>query len=335
MARAARIAALALALACASARAPEDPALALAFDGPGRLAVIWHLGEPDDPLDRHLVVYDAKGAHALDVERPREVRWLAPDALLVAVEVPAGRPGEFATVKLLRVSPGDARSEQIAAPRRYYDAEPAPGGAAFVVGVEINDQGESQLELWSLAGERPERLARRDQNLDQPRWSPDGKSLAVAMMVEPNELEGDLALSVGGVYVPWPRLFTLEARLGGRLLPIHDGPRDGPPAAGGSLALWWDARGLHARQRDGIVRCRSPESGCALVFRSPGQRRLVDARPLGSGRALALLVDTASGELDPLPSEIWLLDLESGSGRALQPPARGAFPLDLDWSPAP
>ena len=141
-----------------------------------------------------------------------------------------------------------------------------------------------------------------------------------------------LALAVGGVTVPWPRLFALDGDLAGALLPIRDGGRAKTPVPGGSLPLWWSREGIYARQRQGLVRCASPESGCVPVFRNPPGRRLVDARPFGRYLALALLVDTHTAELDPPPSEIWRVDLVSGSGVPLRGPGAGAFPLDLDWT---
>ena len=254
---AARLAAALLLCGCASPAAGPEPALS--FPGPGRLAVVWHVGEPDDPLDRHLVVYDEGGAHRLAVEQPREVRWLGVDELLVLQELPAV-PGEFAVGRLLRVPLGGAPPAPLLEPRRYYNAEPAPGGSSFAVGVETSDQGESELETWSLRGAEPVRLGRLPHNLDEPRFSPDGDMLVVARMVAPDAEEG-FGLSIGGVALPWPRLFAIGSDLAGALTSIHDAGRDAPPVAGGSLPLWWDAAGVYARQRSGTPG-NFPRNGC-------------------------------------------------------------------------
>jgi hypothetical protein len=262
------------------------------------------------------------------------VRWLGSDALLVAARVPASRPGEFSQTQLWRIAVHDGTRAPLLAPRRYFNAEPLDAHR-FVVGVETNDQGESDLEIWSLDTTPAERVARRAQTLDEPRWSPDARGLVAAMMIDPESAEDEDALAVGGVSVPWPRLHAVEANLQGPLVPIHDGARDEPAAAGGSLPLYWGADGIYARQRAGLARCATPISGCELVFAPPEERRIVDARPLGDQYALALVVDTTSGELNPLPHEIWRIDLRAGTGQPLQPARAGAYPLDLDWSPVP
>lgn len=303
------------------------------FPGPGRLAVVWHMGEPDDLPERRLIVYDGGGADAVPVEQPLEVRWLGPDALLVLAERPARAIGEFPDAQLLRVREGSA-PEPLGAPQRYYNAEPRADGSQLLVGVELDDQGDSALEVWSLSDEAPRPVARRELALDEPRWAPDGDAVAVARMIELDPDADAASLGVGGITVPWPRLFTLDPDLQGPLTGVHDGARDAPPAAGGSLPLWWDASGLYARQRAGIVRCSSPESGCELVLAAPQGRRVVDARPFEGERALVLLIDTESRELAPLPSEIWLMDLATGRGAPLAALPAGAFPLDLDWTPS-
>lgn len=318
--------------ACAAC-APEsalEPELRLDFHGPGRLAVIWHRGEPDDPPDRHLVVYDAQTAMRIELADPLEVRWLDAERLLVVQNVPAQSFDELPRSRLLLVSPGSGRVEPLGSPRRYYNVEPAPDGRRFAVGVEMNDQGESDLEIWSLDGAAPRRAARREQNLEEPRWSPDGDTLLVARMVEPDD-EDDSGLSVGGVVVPWPRLFVLEAALDGDLLVLHDGERGRDPVPGGSLPLWWDGQGVHARQRSGLVRCATPTSGCVVEFEVPDTRRVSDARPLADAQALLLMVDAETPLLHPLPGEIWHADLTAGTGSVLHAARPGVWPLDLDW----
>jgi hypothetical protein len=321
--------------ACATNGPEIDPRLELPFSGPGRLVVLWHLGDPDDPPNRHLVVYDADGARPVEVEDVREVRWLDARTLLVAQEVPAGDPAELPQTRLLRVRLATGGVEPIAKPRRYYNAEPSADGRWLAVGEEVNDQGDSALEIWLLARGGATRMRRREQNLDEPRWSPESDALAVAMMVEPDADADGQSLGVAGVTVPWPRLFVLDAGFADPALPVHDGARDRPPTAGGSLPLFWTRAGLHARQRGGLVRCASPESGCELVVENPPGRRLADARPFAKEGAFLLLVDATSEELNPLASEIWTASLATGSAGALFPARPGAWPLDLDWSPAP
>jgi hypothetical protein len=324
-------AALLLSAACAP---PTDATLPeFAFPGPGRLAVVWHVGDPDDLPQRSLVVYDGDTARSVPVEQPLEVRWLGAGGLLVLAEQPARAIGEFPDAQLLRVREGSA-PETLGAPNRYYNAEPRADGSRLLVGLELNDQGDSALEVWLLSDAGSHPIARRELNLDEPRWAPDGDAVAVARMVESDSDEDGASLGVGGITVPWPRLFTLDPDLEGPLAGVHDAARGVPPAAGGSLPLWWGADGLYARQRAGIVRCASPESGCELVFATPPGWRVVDARPFDGERALALLVDTGSRDLAPLPTAIWLIDLAAGRAAPLAAVPRGAFPIDLDWTPS-
>ncbi len=322
-----------LLLGCATFAGSLDPDLKLDFAGPGRLAVIWHQGDPDDDPSRRLVIYDRDGAHPLAIERPVEVRWIGSAELLVEQGVPSEEPGVLPRTRLLRVRL-DGRADPLTEPRRAFGIEPAPGGDVFALSVDINDEGESNIEIWSLDGE-PRRLAKRRQNLEEPRWSPDASMLVVSRIVDPLSDEDGGGLSFGGQTVPFPRLFHgLERDLVGALQPIHDGARDGPPVAGGSLPAWWDERGIFARQRTGLVRCKSPESGCSSVFEVPEGWRLVEARPEGSDRALLLLAD-GDHRFEGLPTEIREIELKSGAGRRLHPVRDRAFPLDLDWTHAP
>lgn len=323
---------VALLSACATVGPELDPRLELPFPGPGRLVVLWHLGDPDDPPNRHLVVYDADGARPLDVEYAREVRWLDARTLLVAQELPVDDPAELPQTRLLRVPLGGGSAVPLAEPRRYYNAEPSADGRWLAVGEELNDRGDSALEIWLLARGGATRMRRREQNLDEPRWSPEADALAVAVMVEP-DAEDDQGLGLAGVSVPWPRLFVLDAGFADPPLPVHDGVRDQPPVAGGSLPLFWTKAGLHARQRGGLARCASPESGCELVVENPPGRRLADARPFAAEGAFLLLVDASSEDLNPLASEIWTASLATGRAGTLFPARPGAWPLDLDWSP--
>jgi hypothetical protein len=326
--RVAAAVAVVLAVACSrydtSGVAPE---FRVPFRGPGTLAVVWHRGEPDDEPDRHLVVYAAGGAREIAVEQPTGVRFLSPHELLVSLELPAAAIDELPRTRLVRVDLRTGARAPLGAAGRYYDPAPSPDGLLLAVGVEVDDRGDSQLEIWDLGGE-PVQLGRRSESVEEPRWSPDGHALVFAKMVQSGE---DEAVSVSGVSLPAARLFRLRRDLFGRAEPLHDGPPGRPPTVAGSFPLWWDEAGIHARQHDGVARCSPEGTGCEVEYRAPEGRRVVDGRPLARGAALFLLVEKREAELNPVPRELALADLASGTSRTLHV-ARGAHFVDLDWS---
>ncbi|MCP4004158.1 MAG: hypothetical protein GY725_08190 [bacterium] len=293
--------------------------------------MIWHLGEADELPDRRLWIYDSAGATAVEIDDPREVRWLGPRRLLVGREIATDVPGELPATQLLLVTLDGSEPVAIGNPGHIYGAEPSPDATSLALSVDIDDAGESRLEIWSLEEPSPQLIARREQNLDEPRWSPDGEMLLVARMVNPDAGDDGGGLSFAGQSVPFPRLFALPSDLLGDLVPIRDGANPDRPAPGGSMPAWWDERGVFARQNSGLMLCRSPESGCEARVRVRDGARMVDARPLSADRALILLADSAV-EHAGLPSEIWIESLVGGIPLRLLGPGPMAYPLDVDWT---
>ena len=322
-----RILALALATGCAAA-APYD----VGFRGPGRLALIFE----DAEAVRSLVIADASGSReiARGVE-PRDARWIEPEQLLIVLEDP---PEEFGLppTRLALLSTRDATLSEIDGPRQHYDPEPSPDGRYFSVGVDIAEIGDSDLEIWELGGVRA-RIASRSQPLDEARWSPDGRELVVSRAVA-DRIESEGGIGGGGfagVSFPWPRLFLLRRDLG-TPRPIRDGATPGALAIGGTLPLWWDAAGIYARQRSGLVRCLPAEERCELVY-SPGEwKRVIDGRavtPVGSGNSggVAWLLVALAETPRLVPTEIHRVDLATGRGRRVYAAPPGVVLVDIDW----
>lgn len=326
------IGSLVLLLACKDPTPP--PRFDTGFRGPGRLVVIFEPADPESP--RALVVHDASGARELAIAGARAARWLADDALLVSREVPSEEPYGLPLTELLRVDSESGEATRIAAPARYFDAEPDPRGERLAVGLEVDDQGESDLLVLALADPNGKPLAGRSQPLDRPRWSPDGTSLVVLQtLLDPDAEDSETGLSFGGQAVAWPRLFRAPADLRGALSLLYDGNAGESLAAGGSLPVFWSERGIYARQRRGLVRCDPAGSGCAQVWAPPEQRRVVDARAAGADSALVLVRDhAASGELD-LPRELHRVSLDSDRSELLYTAPEGVYLAEIDWVDAP
>ncbi len=326
-------------LACAGAglacREPAPPARFDAlFRGPGRLVVLFEPAEPESP--RALVVHDADGARELSLERPRAARWLSPDALLVSREVPSGEPYGLPLTELLRVDIESGEAVRLREPARYFDAEPDPRGERIAVGLEVDDQGESDLLVLGLADPNAKPLAGRSQPLDRPRWSPDGASLVVLQtLLDPDGEDSESGLSFGGQAVAWPRLFRAAGDLRGKLALLHDGDPGAALTPGGSLPLFWTRDGVYARQRRGLVRCDPGGQGCSVVWAPPEPRRVSDARPAGADSALALVRDHgAESELD-LPRELYRVQLSTGRAELLFSAPEGVYLAEIDWVDAP
>ena len=303
-------------------------ALRINFRGPGTLAVVWNLAGPDDVPDHRLAVYARSGARMLGVEHPIEVRWLAPDALLVSRELRADAIDELPRAQLSAVDPSDGTSIDLGEPGRYFGAEPSPDGHLLAVAAELDERGESRLELRDLEASAGLLVATAT-SFDEPRWSPDGRALVAAKMVQAADPD---EVSIGGVSVPSPRLYRLRRDLFGSARPLPDGPPGGGLAPRGSLPLYWSADGIVARQREGLVLCDPEGGGCLLVGPSPEGRRIVEARPFGAGaRALVLLVDTGDASLHPLPIEVGVVDLQTQETVVIAH-VTGAHPVDLDWT---
>ena len=318
-------------LACALAGGPPSP-YDIGFRGPGRLAVIWEREHADGELSRTVVVYDGASVRLLDLEQAMHTRWLSPEQLLVARELPGEPPEYTPRMELVRLAVESGAEHALVSPGRYYDPEPSPDGQWLAVGVELNDQGESELQIWYLKG-GADPVATRAQPLDRPRWSPDGIDLVVSRMVsDPDDAESEESgAAVHGVGLTFPRLFRVKRSLAGELEPLRDGFPGAERAHGGSFPLWWDGRGIWARQREGLARCDPTGAGCALVYRPGEGKRVAHGRPVGANEALLLVIDTDSGERHPLPREVHRVNLESGEGRTTYRAAEGVAFVGLDW----
>lgn len=252
---------------------------------------------------------------------------MTPQRVVLVQETPPreeyGLPGT--RLALLDLATGEALA--VGEPGRHYDAEPSPDGAWLAVSAELGDTGDSTLEIWALADE-PERVAHRAQSLEEPRWRPDGRRLAVSVLMADPESDDDRGGAFGGSSFTWPRLHWLRLDLGRPAL-LHDGDAPGRLAPGGSLALWWDARGLFARQRRGLVRCDVAADHCALVY-DPGEHRVVDGRPVGADAAWLLTLEARDALDRSPPDAIHRLDLSTGRARRMPLP-EGLAVVDLDW----
>ena len=333
---------LSLALAALAVCACSKPAGAPApwdtgFRGPGRLVVLFENGDPDVP--RVLVVHDRAGARALAVERPRAARWISSHELIVSQEIPPPPSDEYGlpSTQLLRVDADSGEVKPFSRTARWFDAEPDPSGERLVAGVELDDQGASELVVLGLAtpGETP--LAEVERALDRPRWSPDGRDLVVLQTI--NDPEGEATesgVSFGGQEVAFPRLFRVSTELRGKLQLLRDGEPGGPLASGGSLPLWWGPKGVYAKQRRGLVLCDPGGTGCSTVFAPGGEKRVVDGRPAGPERALLLVRDHSGSQVEvDLPKELYEVQLNSGEGRAIYTAPRDVFLAEIDWVDGP
>jgi hypothetical protein len=332
------VALLALLLSgCAASRAlfADAGPWAIGFRGPGRLAVVWETETPAGDLERVLVVYDEAGARALDVVEPLDARWLSERELLVGVEAPPAEEGALPRVQLLRLDTESGARTPFGAPDVWFDPEPAPDGRALAIGVQLDDLGTSELRIVALdgSGAAPRTLAERREALDEPRFSPDGSALVVTRTIEDPDAESmESSAAIEGVGFGWPRLFRARRDLAGAIALLHDGPPGEELAAGGSVPLWWDARGIFARQRGGLVRCDPAGSGCALVY-APGEHKRVLAGRARGDAALLLVVDTKTAGGERVANEVHRVDLASGEGRIVHRASDERFPLELDWGP--
>lgn len=334
-----RLARLALGLAlclgaCSRERAFAPAPYDTGFRGPGRLVILFENADPAVP--RVLVVHDRDGARAIRVDNARAARWISKSALLVSQELAPTEEYGLPSTQLLRVDLESGAIEPFASAARWFDAEPDPRGERLAAGVEVDDQGASELVLFSLAsrGEKP--LADAPRALDRPRWSPDGAALVVLQTIaDPDGADSETGISFGGQEVAFPRLFRLSAALDGKLVLLRDGDPGGPLAPGGSLPLWWDARGVYAKQRRGLVLCDPSGSGCRLAFAPGGERRVVDGRASGPDEALLLVRDHSEQPDTELPQDLYRVHLDSGKGEAIYHAPHDVFLSELDWVASP
>lgn len=333
LARIALAAALCLA-ACSRERATGPAPYDTGFRGPGRLVVLFENADPAVP--RVLVVHDADGARALEVRNARGARWITPRALLVSQELPPEEEYGLPRTQLLRVDLESGAVTSFAPAARWFDAEPDPRGERLAAGVEVDDQGASELVLFSLASAGDKPLADSPRSLDRPRWSPDGESLVVLQTIaDPDGPDSETGMSFGGQEVAFPRLFRVSASLEGKLALLRDGEPGGPLAPGGSLPLWWGGRGVYAKQRRGLVLCDPSGSGCSLVYSPDGERRVFDGRPAGKNEALLLVRDLTAQADSELPQDLIRVHLDSGRDEAIYHAPHDVFLSEIDWIAAP
>ena len=292
------------------------------FDESGRLLLVL---EREDV--RELWVLDASGSRRVDVEAPVEARWIDPERLLVVHEVPPAEEFGLPERRLvLRSLAGEAAP--LATDGQPYDPEPSPDGRWLAVGVEAAGVGDSDLEIWSL--DDRERLARRSQSFEEPRWRHDGRALVGSvLMADPETDEGEGGGMLGTSFT-WPRMHRLRMDLGEPTF-LWDGTEGRALAPGGSLPLWWDDAGIVARQRDGLVRCDPMAGGCTVLHATPGARRIVDGRPVGAEHAWLLTVRAEDAFDRRQPDEIRRIDLASGELLDRWQAPEGVGWLDIDW----
>jgi hypothetical protein len=323
------LAALAL-CACASGAAGGRPGQGIRFAGPGQLLVVFeHAG-----VRRELVLVQAGGARRVEMPRFREARFAGPDLLVLALEA-RSRDDDYGppATQLALHDLATGATRRFGPVADHYDLEPSPDGLYLAVGVERGEVGEAELEIWSL-GSEPELLASRPQALEEPRWreGEDGRPSALAVALLMPDPEGDAG---GGGFgessFSWPRLHRLRRDLGEPAL-IFDGTGGpGDLAPGGSLPLWWDARGLFARQNEGLMRCDPEQGGCTRVFGSPLGRRIVGGRPVGPREAWLLTVLAQDAFDRGEPDEIVRVELETGAALSRWRAPPGVAVVDLDW----
>jgi hypothetical protein len=286
--------------------------------GPGRVAVVYERDDPELGVTRELLVYDATGARRVAVSEPSSAYWAGRDALLVALPSASSEQDYLPRVQLHRIDLPTGISTPIGAPGAYFDLAPDPRGSLLALGVESDDLGDSELQVWDLSAPG-EPLARRAQTVDRPRWSPDGRQLVVSQPhTDSDDAETHEGVTIEGVAIAWPRLFRLRRTLNGKLRAVHDGPAHGSPAPGGTLPLWWDDQGIWARQRDGLVRCDPMGGGCLLIY-EPGEERSIIDGCATSGDAWLWVrhgpASLAAHEIHRVSIEGW------GGSRVFRPPA--------------
>lgn len=302
----------------------------------GRLAVIWQVPDGEDELHPELYIYDSESAERIPVAGVSEVRWNGPSSLLLSVAAASEDPAEWGLSEIVSLELEPRALRRLLPARRWFNLEPSPDRRWLAIGEQLDDLGESEIQVRFLGRDLPV-VARRAFASDEPRWSPDSSELTIAQTIQdPDAGVNETTASVGGIGLAWPRLFRLRRDLSGPAILIADGVEGGSLVAGGTIPLWWDSQGLWARQRRGLVLCESTPNaratGCRAIY-DPGEgRRILDGRPLGSDAALLLVLDMESGMR--LASEIHAVDLDRRSAFSTTRAPRGVYVSDLDWSPS-
>lgn len=290
--------------------------------GEGRIALVYERDDAERGALHELMIYDKDGASRVALADPQVVRWLGRDALLVALRSPAP-DGDYRTwLQLYHVELATGAAQALGAPGLYFDLAPDPAGTLLALDVESGELGDSELQIWELATATP--LARRAQTLDRPRWSPNGRHLAVSQpRADSDDEQAHEGVTIEGVAIRWPRLFRLRRDLTGKLRALHDGPPRGALAPGGTLPLWWDAQGIWARQREGLVRCNPDGGGCVLIY-EPGEERSIVDGCATHGRAWLVV------RHGPFANEIHRVSIEGWGGSHVfyVPPGRRVAGID-------
>ena len=321
--------ALLLAAGLAACASPPDP-WDIGHAQPGRLAAVIEWEDPDDGTQSELRVFGPQGSERLDLGSPRSARWLDGRRLLVGLRSPAAE-GDYVPrvqIRLFDLASGESRS--VGRPGLFFDLEPSPDAALLALSVQQAGLGDSELQIWDLAAPG-EPLAERAQTLDRPRWSPNGRHLAVSLS-KPDSDDANIhdGVSIEGVSLSWPRLFRLRRDLVGRLEPLHDGAPGAGLAPGGTLPLWWDERGIWARQHAGLVRCDAAGSGCVVVYTPTQRRSVLGGCAFRRGEAWLLVMNDATAGGDHLANELHRVDLASGALLHRYRAPEGRFIIDLD-----
>jgi hypothetical protein len=311
------LAALALACAPGGTELPD-------FDGPGRLLLIVERGDA-----RELVVIGEDGSRVIPGHAPREARFLARESLLVIEEVPAREEFALPDTQMIVVDLASGAREPLGPRGRHFDPAPSPDRRLLAVGAETPGIGDSDLEIWALAGER-ERVAARHQSLEEPRWRHDGGALVASVLVADPETDDDAGGGMLGTSFSWPRLHRLGRDLGDPVF-VWDGDDPDSLAPGGSLPLWWDASGIFARQRRGLVRCDPLAGGCTRVFETSGARRVVDGCRVGEAEAWLLTVEAIDAFDRRQPDEIARVSLPDGRLLSRWHAPEGVAIAEIDW----
>jgi hypothetical protein len=278
---------------------------------------------------RELVLLEPGGSRRLEVPPFREARFAKPDLLLLVLEAGAQEESVPPATQLALHDLATGATRRFGPVGQHYDPEPSPDGRFVVVGSERPEVGNADLEIWSIEGD-PDVVALRAQALEEPRWRGDGQAIAVAQLLQDPESDDSTGGGFGMNSLAWPRLQRLTPELR-KSVQVDDGAEPGHLAPGGSLPLWWDLRGIFARQSGGLVRCDAQHGGCTRIYAPEPGRRIADGRPVGANEAWLLTVPASDAFDRRLPDAIVRVDLVTGAvlSRWRAPP--GVSIVDLDW----
>jgi len=321
--------ALAAALAawgCAQGVVPAaGPALGLRFAGPGRMLVVFERAGGR----RELVLLEPGGSRRLELPPFREARFARSDLLLLLLEDEKKEESVPADTQLALHDLATGATKRFGPLAQHYDPEPSPDGRFVAVGSDRPQVGDSDLEIWSIEGD-PDVVALRAESLEEPRWRDDGQAIVVAQLLEDPDSDENTGGGFGMSALAWPRLQRLTSELR-QSVQVDDGAEPGKLAPGGSLPLWWDWRGIFARQSTGLVRCEPQRGGCVHVYTPEPTRRVVDGRPVGANEAWLLTVEATDAFDRRQPDAIVRIDVETGAVLSHWHTPPGVSIVDIDW----